>query len=252
MRNPLAHALVACDGEYVLLVHQHETRSGGVTPCKFARHPSGVQACESASGHLKPDLGDRISRRTASTALSHCTLCSDARRATRVCAAHRRSRGPGDFLIGKALQLPPVGSGSPGSRAALSPRCGSFTIHNSQFTWQTHRTSTGGTRAPARGARARAVGSAGRAACGIPQGHLPPRDRPPARRRRRPRGRSRGSGGSRRRGRHPRYLWGTGAVVSMCMHAGAEACVRVDKEASEVPKAQTQMTSLPQTLHAFH
>ena len=72
-------------------------------------------------------------------------------------------------------------------------------------TWQTHHTSTVGTRAPARGARARAAGSAGRAACGTPQGHLPPRDRPPARRRRRPRGRSRGSGASRRRVRHPRY-----------------------------------------------
>ena len=45
-----------------------------------------------------------------------------------------------------------------------------------------------------------------------------------------------------------------GEHVHACrgMHAGAEACVRVVKEASDVPKAQTQMTSLPQTLHAFH
>jgi len=140
-------------------------------------------------------------------------LCSDARRTTRVCAAHRRSRGPGDFLIGKGEALRSL----PGVRLpAPAPErlCGSFTIHNSQFTihnsqftWQIHRTSTGGTRAPARGARARAVGSADRAACGTPQGHLPLRDRPPARRRRRPRGRSRGSCGSRRRGRHLTYLW---------------------------------------------
>jgi hypothetical protein len=204
-----------------------------------------VQACSRA--HLAiSEIGSRDARPRRHG------LCSDARRTTRVCAAHRRSRGPGDFLIGKGEALRSL----PGVRLpAPAPErlCGSFTIHNSQFTWQIHRTSTGGTRAPARGARARAVGSADRAASGTPQGHLPPRDRPPARRRRRPRGRSRGSCGSRRRGRHPTYLWGgEGAAVSTYMHAGAEACVRFVKEASDVPKAQTQMTSLPQTLHAFH
>ena len=165
-----------------------------------------------------PSLGDRISRRTASTArslLRRPTNDASLRRSSPIAwpgrFPHREGRGP---------TLPPGGP-APGSRAG-APLCGSFTIHNSQFTWQIHRTSTGGTRAPARGARARAVGSADRAACGTPQGHLPPRDRPPARRRRRPRGRSRGSCGSRRRGRHLTYLWGgEGAVVSTCMHAGA-------------------------------
>ena len=198
-------ALVACERRRIYCSARSSTRNTewrGDTVQVCAPPLRRVQACESASGHLS-EIGSRDARPRRHG------LCSDARRTTRVCAAHRRSRGPGDFLIGKGEgrgpTLPPGGP-APGSRAG-APLCGSFTIHNSQFTWQIHRTSTGGTRAPARGARARAVGSADRAACGTPQGHLPPRDRPPARRRRRPRGRSRGSCGSRRRGRHLTYLW---------------------------------------------
>ena len=162
---PMPIALVACeravsrDGEYtVLLVHQHETQSGGVTPCKFARHPSEVQACEIASGHLS-EIGSRDARPRRHG------LCSDARRTTRVCAAHRRSRGPGDFLIGKGEALRSL----PGVRLpAPAPErlCGSFTIHNSQFTihmanpsYEHGRHTRTGSRCPREGSGQRRSGS---------------------------------------------------------------------------------------------
>lgn len=115
------------DGEYtVLLVHQHETQSGGVTPCKFARHPS--DEFKPARAHLAiSEIGSRDARPRRHG------LCSDARRTTRVCAAHRRSRGPGDFLIGKgeALRsLPGVRLPAPAPER-LSAAHSQFTIHNS-------------------------------------------------------------------------------------------------------------------------
>ena len=200
-----------------------------------------------------PSLGDRISRRTASTArslLRRPTNDASLRRSSPIAwpgrFPHREGRGP---------TLPPGGP-APGSRAGAPLRL----IHNSQFTihmanpsYEHGRHTRTGSRCPREGSGQRRSGSVRNSP------RASPATRSPA-----------GAQKAQTTWPQPRQLWVAptrevsdvpvgrrgrrGEHVHACrgMHAGAEACVRVVKEASDVPKAQTQMTSLPQTLHAFH
>jgi hypothetical protein len=134
VRNPhqclLPWFMVACERRRIYCSARSSTRN-------TEWRGDTVQVCapplrsSSLRERIWPSLGDRISRRTASTARS--LLRRPARRTTRVCAAHRRSRGPGDFLIGKgeALRsLPGVRLPAPAPER-LSAAHSQFTIHNS-------------------------------------------------------------------------------------------------------------------------
>jgi hypothetical protein len=245
-------ALVACERRRIYCSARSSTRN-------TEWRGDTVQVCapplrsSSLRERIWPSLGDRISRRTASTArslLRRPTNDASLRRSSPIAwpgrFPHREGRGP---------TLPPGGP-APGSRAGAPLRL----IHNSQFTihmanpsYEHGRHTRTGSRCPREGSGQRRSGSVRNSP------RASPATRSPA-----------GAQKAQTTWPQPRQLWVAptrevsdvpvgrrgrrGEHVHACrgMHAGAEACVRVVKEASDVPKAQTQMTSLPQTLHAFH